>query len=168
MPGVPTHPRGALCGRCFQPFLNGKQEIFGEGNKQVGGMKVFPKEFPFQCATIRDTGFGNTGKLLGDSIIISPGPHFSLENPSLLSIKISFSLLSQLEVLDGSGFLVLLEWEGYAALRRSNGPVALPKPSGGDSSVISFQDCLPFLLITVGSILGAKPALESHFLAGKH
>lgn len=131
-------------------------------------MKVFPNEFPLWCAMIQDTGFGNTGKLLGNRIIITLGPHFSLENPSLPSIKISFSLLSQLEVLDGSGFLVLLEWEGYAALRRSNGPVALPKPSGGDTGTISFHYRLPFLLITVGSIPGAKPALESHFLAGKH
>lgn len=29
-------------------------------------MKVFPKEFPFQCAMTWDTGFGNTGKVLGD------------------------------------------------------------------------------------------------------
>lgn len=131
-------------------------------------MKMFPKEFPFWCAVILDAGFGNTGKVLGNSIITTPGPHFSLGNPSLPSIKISFSLLSQLEVLDGSGFLVLLEWEGYTALRRSNGSVALLKPSGGDSRMISFQSCLPFLLIEVGSTLGAKPALESYFLTGKH
>lgn len=108
-------------------------------------MEVFPKEFPFQCAMIQDTGFGNTGKVLGDPSVTAQGPYFSLENPSLPSIKISFYLLSQLEVLDGSGFLVLLEWEGYTTLHRSNGPMALPKFCGGDSSMISFHSHLLFL-----------------------
>lgn len=108
-------------------------------------MEAFPKEFPLQCAMIQDTGFGNTGEVLGDPSVTAQGPHFSPENPSLPSIKISFYLLSQLEVLDGSGFLVLLEWERYTALRWSNGPVALPKFCGGDSSMISFHSRLLFL-----------------------
>lgn len=65
----------------------------------MAGMKVFPEEFPSWCPMIWDTGFGNTGKVQGDSSVTTQGPHFSLENPSLPSIKISFSLLSQLEVL---------------------------------------------------------------------
>lgn len=131
----------------------------------MGGTKVFPKEFSSWCAMIQDRRFGNTGKVRGDPSVTTQGPHFSLKNPTLPSIKISFSVLSQLEVLDGSGFLVLLEWEGSAALCRSNGPVALLKPCGGDSSMISLHSCLPFLLIAVGSIPGAKPALESYFFS---
>lgn len=131
----------------------------------MGGTKVFPKEFSSWCAMIQDRRFGNTGKVRGDPSVTTQGPHFSLKNPTLPSIKISFSVLSQLEVLDGSGFLVLLEWEGSAALCRSNGPVALLKPCGGDSSMISLHSCLLFLLIAVGSIPAAKPALESYFFS---